>query len=470
MSENIPYIIAEDGYYYVAYKEKVKVPEIVVSSKGVANGLSEEYNDGWDFGPDTYSPTSTSAIPYTGTSGIQEAVDYVVSKLGGKIFIKNGVYNLTSYQTGVNETACILIPASNNVFPVDIEGESTTTSQYQLTTKGDVQPVPSSNAGVILDASTLDGLSTKRVSVISADWSSSGIQSKNSIQLFIKNITVRTDQTATYPLSGIDCGYGSFAVLENISADITLPSSGEVPAPTSSSVYSIGIRMPLNLNNGKSILNNAYVIGYMIGLQYQSHFVGDNIFIQYCSFALGIGIGSHTASIGYIDIEMSPAILYPINNSGSVPTIIKTLDVQVVSNSTWYSFGNIFANTNPVNMDITIGTWIEVNIGAISPPITSGNIPSGVVYHWNSNVIIPSPSTPSVPASGTAQANSNPYPAKVYVQGGAITEIQVSIGGTTYTVYSNSTASAVYEGFTLPAGASITLTYSTAPTWTWVVE
>ena len=42
MSENIPYIIAENGSYYVAYKEKVKVPEIVVSSKGVANGLSEE--------------------------------------------------------------------------------------------------------------------------------------------------------------------------------------------------------------------------------------------------------------------------------------------------------------------------------------------------------------------------------------------------------------------------------------------
>ena len=78
MSENIPYIIAEDGYYYVAYKEKVKVPELVVSSKGIANGLSEEYNDGWDFGPDSYSPTSTSAIPYTQTSGLNEA--YIYSK------------------------------------------------------------------------------------------------------------------------------------------------------------------------------------------------------------------------------------------------------------------------------------------------------------------------------------------------------------------------------------------------------
>ena len=80
------------------------------------------------------------------------------------------------------------------------------------------------------------------------------------------------------------------------------------------------------------------------------------------------------------------------------------------------------------------------------------------------------PSTPSVPASGTAQQNTNPYPVKVYVNGGALTEVQISINGTAYTVYSNSTASAVYEGFTLPAGASITLTYSTAPTWSWVPE
>ena len=92
MSENIPYIIAENGYYYVAYKEKAKVPEIVVSSKGIANGLSEEYNDGWDFGPDTYSPTSTSAIPYTQTGGIMEAWNYAITvykniKLMGGLFL-----------------------------------------------------------------------------------------------------------------------------------------------------------------------------------------------------------------------------------------------------------------------------------------------------------------------------------------------------------------------------------------------
>ena len=98
MSENIPYIIAENGYYYVAYKEKAKVPELVVSSKGVANGLSEEYNDGLDFGPDTYNPTSTSAIPYTQTSGIYEASNYAAGGFNqagvGKVVLQPGTYNV----------------------------------------------------------------------------------------------------------------------------------------------------------------------------------------------------------------------------------------------------------------------------------------------------------------------------------------------------------------------------------------
>ena len=90
---NIAYIIVENGFYYVAYKEKVKVPEVVVSDKGVANGLSEEYNDGWDFGPDSYDPTSTSNPPYTQTTGTQEALDYLV--LGGEVKLLAGAFGLS---------------------------------------------------------------------------------------------------------------------------------------------------------------------------------------------------------------------------------------------------------------------------------------------------------------------------------------------------------------------------------------
>ena len=73
----IQYVIQEDGFWYIASKEKNPyVPELTVSAKGVANGLSTEYNDGYDFGPDSYNPSVTSGVPLTQTSGIQEAINY----------------------------------------------------------------------------------------------------------------------------------------------------------------------------------------------------------------------------------------------------------------------------------------------------------------------------------------------------------------------------------------------------------
>ena len=76
----IQYVIQEDGFWYIASKDRTPgVPEITVSAKGVANGLSTEYNDGYDFGPDSYNPSVTSGVPLTQTAGIQEAWNYAVS-------------------------------------------------------------------------------------------------------------------------------------------------------------------------------------------------------------------------------------------------------------------------------------------------------------------------------------------------------------------------------------------------------
>ena len=78
----IPYVIQEGSFWYVAYKEKNPfVPEITVSAKGIANHMSEEINDGCDFGPDSYNPSVTSGVPLTQTSGIQEAIIYAVSTI-----------------------------------------------------------------------------------------------------------------------------------------------------------------------------------------------------------------------------------------------------------------------------------------------------------------------------------------------------------------------------------------------------
>ena len=161
-------------------------------------------------------------------------------------------------------------------------------------------------------------------------------------------------------------------------------------------------------------------------------------------------------------------IIIPSTQSSELALSVNTEDNQYVvidsnvitqnstnnTSSIYFSDSSITGSTYIMKNNILNGAWEGIanfpSTGVVSEPL--------------------SPSTPSVPASGTAQQNTNPYAVKVYINGGALTEIQIALGSTTYTVYSNSTASAVYEGFTLPIGASITLTYSTAPDWVWVSD
>ena len=110
----IQYVIQEDGFWYVASKDRTPgVPEITVSAKGVANGLSTEYNDGYDFGPDSYDPSNSASPPYSQTSGIQEAVTYNLSNGGGTIIIKNGLY-----------TVSVPIKWSDEKYTIQIIGEN----------------------------------------------------------------------------------------------------------------------------------------------------------------------------------------------------------------------------------------------------------------------------------------------------------------------------------------------------------
>jgi len=85
------------------------------------------------------------------------------------------------------------------------------------------------------------------------------------------------------------------------------------------------------------------------------------------------------------------------------------------------------------------------------------------------NLPYPSVTTPAVPSSGTAQSNTYPYPVEAYISGGSATAVQVTRGGLTYTVWSSSTATAIPPLLVrLEPGDSITLTYSTAPSWVWL--
>lgn len=68
--------------------------------------------------------------------------------------------------------------------------------------------------------------------------------------------------------------------------------------------------------------------------------------------------------------------------------------------------------------------------------------------------------TPAVPASTTPVTNASSLPAQVVISGGTLTN--VSINGAT---------AGVGDGtYTVPAGQTIAITYSVAPTWTWTLQ
>lgn len=69
-------------------------------------------------------------------------------------------------------------------------------------------------------------------------------------------------------------------------------------------------------------------------------------------------------------------------------------------------------------------------------------------------------STPSVPATTVPVTNTSPLPATVVVSGGTVSNVAV-----------NGVTAGTGDGtYTVPAGGTITLTYSAAPTWTWTLQ
>lgn len=72
----------------------------------------------------------------------------------------------------------------------------------------------------------------------------------------------------------------------------------------------------------------------------------------------------------------------------------------------------------------------------------------------------PTATIPSVPASTSALSNPNPFDCSVYITGGTVAAVAVN-GVTTGMTSGN---------FHVGQGQTITLTYSSAPTWTWIAK
>ena len=440
---------------------------ITVSDKGIANGLSDIVNDGADFGVDT---------PQTQTSGIQEAINFAVTNQESTIMLRDGIYYITApfvENSTYGVQAQIYLPATSNPTHLRITSES---------------PV---QLGI------LNGnMSTTGAIIYSKPPSyPSPVSSPYPWVIFVEpqydlEIDVLIRQAgATQQVNGINL-YGAYTYNGNIRVDIDAVMDSGAPSSPPSGLSTLPVASAIqtpNENYGQGFNRlSISVFGYYQGILLYSQTEIESAYFSYVFAPVQVNSTLHPKIIHYINYN-NCTHLFNLGAGGTQYTeiYVELADIQDNLNTTsWFKTvdhiyygnptggGHSFDGTNCAGLIRGVRNPQGSTIPYNAPLIIGGSLGSAIstlkIETVNTSGL--SVTTPSVPTSGTAQQNTNPYAVKVYVNGGALTEIQISIGGTSYTVYSNSTASAVYEGFTLPAGASITLTYSTAPTWSWVPE
>ena len=189
------------------------------------------------------------------------------------------------------------------------------------------------------------------------------------------------------------------------------------------------------------------------------------------------GIGS---AGGMTNFTVSGNVIYSSNtggpigsaindNGGSGSTITANICDGVASEGFLYAFSTtgtlqtIAANSvqggcyDAINDTGTKNSFLGNNLDPYNIVVARSS--TSCVLKDNRNYNPTGPQTaPAIPASGTALANPFPFDCTVYVTVGTVTAI--AVGGTATGLTSGSVV--------VPAGETITLTYTVAPTWVWI--
>ena len=427
-------------------------PFINVSAKGRSNGLSTKINDGADFGPDTTlnaSSPNQNGAPYTQTNGISEAINYALTinpTTPPTIMLLNGNFNCS---------AQISIQNNDSIQALIIEGQGSNATNILLA------GMPADD--YLFNISSNPNMATLKISnmVYYGGTNSGGL------------LNYESSQGGQVYLDNVEMGSGGFA-----NYSVVIQGGG------SSSTYLSLVQ--LTGCQGASSLSEDWYISYA----HQVSFIGGNglMTIENCFNVTAIGV--HVAELQFIsdnNITLLGCHETAISTSGTI-------------NSITIIGGNTYANANtitvPQNTSLTLNTLIidgltlmdaTQNVLLIYYANTLGvTINNAQIKNLTSNnsynfIYIPlnAPTTPSMPASGTALANTNLYPVNVYLYGGTVTEIQItkfsnfnfSTGSQTYMVFSNATGLALSgQVYKLNPSDEITITYTSAPTWEWLSD
>jgi hypothetical protein len=438
-------------------------PYITVSPKGIANGLSDIPNDGADFGPDTMlNATNPSQIgpPYTQTSGLAEAVYYQYSQKPKKILTLPGTYYLYA-QVPLHAT-------------VDIEGTGTyingggTVFQLMVDMPGkDVMPF------------SINGI--YRIHLNNIYFNGNGHTANSWLNFYLGLSASQEGSHLNYLenlFSGENGSTSNFnwdfildnmedTVCWNIHANkgISWQANGGAIQFYSGYVRTFQIGAQIALING-TVIGDKIILA---GTTAPSNTTLNNVYFNYPSSS-PFYIASTTSQqitcnscwINNNQNKGSPYPMFALQSGTSSGTVMANF------NSTFFSIINQGSSFVSYNM---FGTGIT-GYGIVNNSKAYGGI-TDAWADWQNWLMDYRPrkgpgigsafsiTTPAVPTSGTAITNTNPYPVDIYItNAGSVSSYQIN----------NLTISAglsVGQVITLAPGWSLTLTYTTAPTWTW---
>jgi len=442
-------------------------PYITVSSKGISNGLSDIINDGADFGPDTtLGATSPNQIgePYSPTLGWNEALSYLIANGGGKLYVKKGIYDISNAPLLTNsyrpyKIGIPYVPFSGsvgNMIQIEIIGEGSGRYNNTLSeniTKNDIQ------GGTVIwnNDTTNSGYSVFHVM-------SDSTGDRSAIFIKIDGISIYNNNGSIQYLDAFDFAFASSLIIGTIQA-VVIQTPYSYSGPVSYTYISTGVTLPNEGTFYPVNIDFIHAVGYSVGVYLKGGGVQARI-IQTDACWVGITGDGRNLSPIRIHLHISESEYTSIQfGDYSVSTLI----VDEYTNNNQYSYSTTSLGTNIVATGQSKIIIKNAQLYNSTSPISWSQATPGQLIIKNAPFgISPSVSTPTVPASGTAQQNTYPVPVDAYLNGGAVTQVTRTVNGTSYTVFSSSSAVALSGlAVRLEPGDSITLTYTTAPTWTW---
>lgn len=273
--------------------------------------------------------------------------------------------------------------------------------------------------------------------------------------------------TIEVPQNGNICGFDFQGVAEanvfnaSVLARSTSTGAPAIPSPN----WSFGLYMPQTNNNDNCNIGYYSCEGLVYGLIIQEHVQINSIRLINCFDGLVVWPSSgfpHRNIIQYASIE-NCAKCVVFASPGISKLDIMSLDIEwmtgtvsgvtcrIVDDPNNGAYGTIYVGSNGgdagVSLKNALGGSNGVNGGAHLKVINIDESAGAVA-------------APTVPASTTALVNPFWRDAAVVITSGTVTNITVD--GTTQLT---ATPGTVY----VPTGKSITMTYSVAPTWSWVL-